>query len=346
MKKVGMTRTSLYRRVKEYEETLANPTEKDTKYSIGNVAKMTGTTVPTVRYYDQIGLLKPAEVTTGRYRLYTMEEIWRLKIILTLRNLGFGLEEVRKLISGETSVDTVIDWQMEALDTQIRTLTSVKSILEQTQQSDYGEDSINYLHELVQSISVSTEERKRFINEKIIASVVPDQVPVEWKKSFMGNSNDVFTKKGKLSAQQTAALLEIEELLDDPQFVADIRHGIEIAMNTIKHTRIDAATWSAKMNVLFLRLLDAVKQKESPDSSIVQAIVNEHASLFANTEQLPVPPEFFRQFAKGWLKLENSRIDRYVKLCSILHPPVKLEVKARSLLMKGMQWKLEHLEAE
>jgi len=328
------------------QQHVANPTEKGTKYSIGEVAKMTGTTVPTVRYYDEIGLLKPAEVNTSRYRFYTMEEIWRLKMILTLRNLGFGLDEVRILISGETSVATVIDLQMEALDIQIRTLTSVKLILEQTLQSDYGEDSIHYLHELVQSIAASTKERKRFINEKIIASVIPDNVPVEWKEHFIRTLNDVFTKKGKLSAQQTAALLEIEELLNDPQFVAEIRHGIEIAMSFIKQNRIDAATWSAKMEELLMRLLDAVEQNESPDSPVMQAIVNEHASLFANTGQLPVTPEFFRQFAVSWLKPEISRIDRYAMLCSILHPPVKLELKARLLLLKGMQWKLDHLEGE
>ncbi|WP_353936550.1 MerR family transcriptional regulator [uncultured Brevibacillus sp.] len=49
-----------------------------------------------VCYYNEIGLFKPEKVITGRYRLYTMEEIWRMKIILPLRNLGFGLGEVRR----------------------------------------------------------------------------------------------------------------------------------------------------------------------------------------------------------------------------------------------------------
>lgn len=68
------------------------------KYTIGEVAKLTDSNVRTVRYYDEIGLLKPAEVTSGRYRLYTAEEIWRLKLILTLRYLGLRVASALTLI--------------------------------------------------------------------------------------------------------------------------------------------------------------------------------------------------------------------------------------------------------
>jgi len=121
------------------------------KYTIGEVAKITGSTVKTVRYYDEIGLLKPAEVTASRYRLYTMEEIWRLELIFTFRYLGFGIDEINKMISGEKSVANVINWQIEALDAQIRTLTRIKSILLQTQQSNYKEDSLRLLYKLIAS---------------------------------------------------------------------------------------------------------------------------------------------------------------------------------------------------
>lgn len=50
--------------------------------------------------------------------------------------------------------------------------------------------------------------------------------------------------------------------------------------------------------------------------------------------QRPCYPRVFSLIRSGGIKLENGRLDRYAKLCSILHPPVKLEVKARSLLMK------------
>jgi len=153
------------------------------KYTIGEVAKLTDSNVRTVRYYDEIGLLKPAEVTSGRYRLYTTEEIWRLKLILTLRYLGFGMNEIRNLISGEKSVAKVINWQIEALNAQIRTLTNIKEILEQTAQSDYGEDSLHYMHEMVESIALSSAERKQLIFDKMKDSFFPDEVPYEWREA-------------------------------------------------------------------------------------------------------------------------------------------------------------------
>src|SRR5262249_38393481 len=62
---------------------------------VGELAKRTGLTVRTLHHYDAIGLLKPSLHTEAGYRLYTATDIARLQQVLSLRQLGFSLDEVR-----------------------------------------------------------------------------------------------------------------------------------------------------------------------------------------------------------------------------------------------------------
>lgn len=65
---------------------------------VGEVAKLTGLTVRTLRYYDEIGLLKPSLVTESGYRIYSNADLELLQQILFFRELDFPLEEIRKIM--------------------------------------------------------------------------------------------------------------------------------------------------------------------------------------------------------------------------------------------------------
>jgi DNA-binding transcriptional MerR regulator len=62
---------------------------------VGELARRTGLTVRTLHHYDEIGLLKPSLHTEAGHRLYTTDDIARLQQVLSLRQLGFSLDEVR-----------------------------------------------------------------------------------------------------------------------------------------------------------------------------------------------------------------------------------------------------------
>jgi DNA-binding transcriptional MerR regulator len=70
---------------------------------IGEVAKLTGTTTRTIRYYEEVGLLGPAEAReAGRHRLYGQREVDRLRDALRLKDLlGLGLDELKELLEAE-----------------------------------------------------------------------------------------------------------------------------------------------------------------------------------------------------------------------------------------------------
>src|SRR5262249_48072045 len=75
-------------------------------YRIGEFAALTGGSVKTLRFYDEIGLLPPAGVgPPTRYRLYTSAQLEALASILALRDLGIPLAQIKKLTQGRTSVE-------------------------------------------------------------------------------------------------------------------------------------------------------------------------------------------------------------------------------------------------
>jgi DNA-binding transcriptional MerR regulator len=64
---------------------------------IGELARRTGTNAPTVRYYEQIGLLPTASRRDGGQRSYSEEDVRRLTFIRRCRDFGFSIEQVRAL---------------------------------------------------------------------------------------------------------------------------------------------------------------------------------------------------------------------------------------------------------
>ena len=69
------------------------------EYSSNKLSKMSGVSARTLRYYDEVDLLKPARVASSGYRIYGKEEIDRLQQILFYRELDFSLEDIRNLLS-------------------------------------------------------------------------------------------------------------------------------------------------------------------------------------------------------------------------------------------------------
>ena len=74
--------------------------------SIGDVAEQIGLSFRTIRYYDEVGLAPPSARTRGGHRLYTEQDVERLRLIMKMKPLDFTLEEMRAVL---TSLDQLRD---------------------------------------------------------------------------------------------------------------------------------------------------------------------------------------------------------------------------------------------
>ncbi len=76
------------------------------EYTVQKLGKMAGVSTRTLRYYDEIGILKPARINTSGYRIYGKHEVDKLQQILFYKELGVELESIKKIIASP-SFDSV-----------------------------------------------------------------------------------------------------------------------------------------------------------------------------------------------------------------------------------------------
>jgi DNA-binding transcriptional MerR regulator len=92
-------------------------------YTIGAFARLSQVPVRTLRYYDSIGLLRPAEVERGSgYRLYGAAQLEQLNRILVFKDLGLSLREIRRLLADGPSpaeIRAIIRAQREELERRV-----------------------------------------------------------------------------------------------------------------------------------------------------------------------------------------------------------------------------------
>jgi DNA-binding transcriptional MerR regulator len=105
--------------------------------TIGRLGEATGTKVPTIRYYEQIGLLPQPERSAGNQRLYGRAAQERLAFIRHARELGFPLDAVRDLLSLQDrpdqpceQADAIARAQLAAVEARLARLASLKGELE------------------------------------------------------------------------------------------------------------------------------------------------------------------------------------------------------------------------
>ncbi|MFK4809748.1 helix-turn-helix domain-containing protein [Devosia sp. ZW T5_3] len=104
---------------------------------IGKAALRTGVKVPTIRYYEGIGLLRPSDRTESNRRLFGDDEIRRLGFIRHARELGFEIEAIRQLLDLQdrpdrscASVDAIAAERLFEVRHRIQALRSLEAELE------------------------------------------------------------------------------------------------------------------------------------------------------------------------------------------------------------------------
>lgn len=72
------------------------------EYSVQQLAQMAGVSKRTLRYYDEIGILKPARINSSGYRIYGQPEVNQLQLILFYRELGVNLDQIKQIVTSSS----------------------------------------------------------------------------------------------------------------------------------------------------------------------------------------------------------------------------------------------------
>ncbi len=115
--------------------------------TVGEVAKKIGVTVRTLQYYDKEGLLSPSAESEGGRRLYTDKDLVILHQIISLKSLGFSLDDIKhRLISLETPTDVAnaLTEQADSIREKIEQLTASLAAIEQLKEEVLQMQTVNF----------------------------------------------------------------------------------------------------------------------------------------------------------------------------------------------------------
>jgi DNA-binding transcriptional MerR regulator len=185
-------------------------TTDNTLYPIGDAAHRTGLSVSAVRFYSDEGMVEPTGLTAAGHRLYGVRAIAELDFIRTLRELGTGLEQIRQVLTGESTLRYLLAEHLDVVERQEADLRIRRSVLRALVRRENPGERISLMSRLV---TMPDADRQRLIADF-------------WQEVSTGLPADVAERMGeaqpRLPGDPTAAQLEawitLAELLQDAEF--------------------------------------------------------------------------------------------------------------------------------
>ena len=189
--------------------------------SIGELARRAGLPVRTIRFWSDAGMLPPAARTGGGRRLYDAGCVARLELVVTLRELGLGLADVRRVLDGQASIAEVAAVHLEALDAQIRALRLHRAVLTAVVKRAADKEEMTLMNKLAR---MSVAERRQMIDD-FLADVFGGLDP---SPAWAPRWNAAPNLPDDPSPEQVDAWVEIAELVSDPGFRQRIRQVMDL----------------------------------------------------------------------------------------------------------------------
>jgi DNA-binding transcriptional MerR regulator len=293
-------------------------------YTIGQVAQRVGVPARTIRFWCDAGILAPTDRSAGGYRRYDATAVARLDVVRTLRDLGLGLDEIRAVLRGRTTVAELASTHAAALDAQIRVLRLRRAVLRSVAARGSDIEEAKLMTGLAR---LSAQERQHIIDEfvdRTFAGVAPHS-------PAMGIARGMRAMPAELpddpSADQVDAWIELAGLVADEGFQRRARDMVQAGSSATRPPwGVDAGAVLEHAGRALADGLDPASPEARP---VLDQIIPPGTSR-AEREQILGVLETFT----------DERIERYWQLIGILNdrPPFTRTVPA-------FQWVIAALRA-
>ncbi|GGR89546.1 MerR family transcriptional regulator [Streptomyces aureoverticillatus] len=286
-------------------------------YSIGELARRTGLTVKTIRFYSDRGIVEPTERSPTGYRRYGTEAVARLELVRTLRDLGLDLGTIRGVVERELSLAEVSAAHAEALDVQIRALRLRRAVLTVAARRGSTPEELDLVHRLAK---LSEAERRRLVDD-FLAAVFDG---LHDHPAFAGVMRSMTPElPADPEPEQIAAWVELAELFQDPGFRTSL-HGM--AHDIAADRAPDDATGLPRVlaEALRTRVTPALAAGTDPASPDAEPVVADLTAHYARILGGHLPTADLRRRLLARLEAMNDpQRDRYLDLLAVVNgwPP-------------------------
>ncbi|MFF4948413.1 MerR family transcriptional regulator [Streptomyces chattanoogensis] len=284
----------------------------DTLYSIGELARRTGLTVKTIRFYSDRGIVTPTDRSPAGYRLYNIDAVARLDLVRTLRELGLDLPTIRKVVDRELSLPEVAAAHAEALAVQIRVLRLRRAVLTAVAERGSTPEETEVMHQLAQ---LTEDERRRLIGDFLNAVFGG----LDAASTFAGVMRSMTPElPDNPGTEQVQAWVELAELSLDPDFRAAVRRMAEDqaadqAQSAMVGPRRDIA--AAVRDEVAPALTVGIAPASPEADPIVTAITARYAHLLGRPDDV----ELRRRLANRLKDMNDPRRERYLQLLAVVN---------------------------
>ncbi|MGN9908939.1 MerR family transcriptional regulator [Phytohabitans sp. LJ34] len=283
----------------------------DTRYSIGDLARLTGLTVKAIRFYSDSGIVPPTDRSPAGYRRYGTEAVARLDLVRTLRELGLDLPTIRKVVDRQMSLAEVAAAHAEVLAVRIRTLRLRRAVLTAVAKRGSTPEDVELMHKLAR---LSHDERRRLVDEFLdsVFGGLDDPAFAGIRVSMTPVLPD------DAEAEQVEAWVELAELSQDADFRATIRRMAQ------QHAaeRVDAGGTVVRREAIALvrdEAGPAMAAGIDPTSPRAEPVVSAVTARYADAAGRRDSVALRRDLLVRVVAANDSRRERYGQLLSVIN---------------------------
>ncbi|ROO86592.1 DNA-binding transcriptional MerR regulator [Actinocorallia herbida] len=273
------------------------------RYSIGEVARLAGSTVKTVRFYSDEGLVPVEGRDPSGHRRYGADALARIGLIRTLRELGIDLGTVRKILDRETGLADVAAAHAEAVAVQLRALRLRHAVLTAAARRSATPEELELMHSLAR---LSAAER-----DSLVASFLDSTFTGPVLRGIRTSLTPALPDDP--TPDQLDAWVELAELIQDERFRHLMRDVYEeYAASARGHTGPPRRHIVA---VIQAATAPALAAGTAPDSPEAAALVDEVLTAYAALLTDPPGDRALRAKLRAHLQAANDpRRERYFTL--------------------------------
>ncbi|MGW3244043.1 MerR family transcriptional regulator [Streptomyces sp. NPDC001070] len=285
-----------------------------TLHTIGDLSRLTGLTVKTIRYWSDAGVVPPTDRTPAGYRLYDRAALDRLGLVRTLRDLGIGLAAIHSILSSRITVAEVAAAHAEALEVQIRTLRIRQAVLRTVAGRGASPQETELMHRLA---TLSDRERRRLVDEfvdHIVRGIDVDPVFAAMMRAAAPELPDDATP------EQVGAWVELAELIQDEGFRTGIRRAVADQSRSLGEGGGPDPEAARRTAVLLReRAGGALAAGIDPASPAARPVVDDIVGAYAELSGRADGPEFRDWLAERLEVSHDSRYERYWQLLAAIN---------------------------
>ncbi len=282
--------------------------------SIGELSRLTGLPVKTIRYYSDIGLVPEIRRSAAGYRRYDEQSLARLELIRALRDLGIDLRTIARVADSKSSIEEVARAHGDAIDLHVRQLMVRRAVLRAIARGTSHPEEVQRMTAFARA---SADELRRILEEFLDAV-------------FAGRPDDPFLSRMRLtlpvlperpSDAQIDAWIELARLVQDSDFRA------RVARMSADGARLRAASGLSDSDEATQRAGQAVVERAGgavaagidPRSDDGAAIAADLVGSFAAAANRRDDASYRAELLEQLVMFSDRRVERYWQLAGIIN---------------------------